>query len=163
MNYTSSTKIRQWTSIVLSLLLALTLNSINYPEWVQFARPDWVTLVLFYWCLRLPSSIGVGSGWLVGLMLDLMNYTVFGQHALGKAFIAMVAVSVSPRWKNYHLWKQCLIIFVVSSVDILIVISVHSITNNVVFHFEYWWAAVTTTLLWPLVYLNTVKDRTLVN
>lgn len=134
------------------MLAALALMIVEYPEWMRYARPDWVTLVLFYWCLAVPQHIGVGSGWMLGLLLDVLQFSLLGQHAVGKAFVAMVANHFHRRLRMYSLWQQCVVVFIVSSVDIAIVAWVYHLTDNAPILWQYWQSALTTTLLWPVAY-----------
>ncbi len=143
----------RWAVIPLSLLAALFLNLLPYPDWARFARPDWVTLVLFYWCLATPRQVGVGCGWMMGLLLDLMQYTLFGQHAIGKALVALVAVGSHRRLRLYHMWQQCVVVLVVASIDIAVLVWVYQLTGGVEFRLAYWQSAISTALLWPLVYI----------
>ena len=148
-----------WQIIPATLLVALFLNLIPYPDWARFARPDWVTLVLFYWCLATPRWVGVGWGWVMGLLLDLMQYTLFGHQAIGKALVALIAVGAHRRLRLYPLWRQCLVVLLISSIDIAIVVWIHYLTQNIEFRLEYWQAALSTALLWPPVYLLLRKLR----
>lgn len=143
----------RWQVIPATLLLALFLSAMPYPDWAKFARPDWVTLVLFYWCLAIPRRVGVGCGWIMGLLLDLMQYTLFGQQAVGKALVALVAVSAHRRLRLYRAWQQCAVILVIASIDVAVVVWVHHLANDVAFRPHYWQGALTTALLWPLVYV----------
>ena len=45
--------------IVATFLVALLLTVVPLPDWLRPARPDWVGLVLIYWCLALPERVGV--------------------------------------------------------------------------------------------------------
>lgn len=136
-----------------TLLCALFLNVIPYPEWAKWAHPDWVTLALFYWCLALPHRVGVGYGWSLGLLLDVMQFTLFGQHAIGKALIALLVVYAYPRLRRYHIGQQCVVILLLASVDIGIVVWVQHIALGLQIHAQFWWAALSTALLWPVAYL----------
>ena len=149
---------RGWI-IPASFLLALLFNVIPGPEWMKFARPDWVTLVLFYWCMAMPQRVGVGYGWAMGLLLDLLRYTLFGQHALGKALIALIVVGAHRRLRLYYIWQQCAVLLAVASIDIGIVVWVHHLTSGAEVRLIYWQAALTTALLWPIVYVVLRKLR----
>ena len=151
----------RWWVIPASLLLALFLNLIPYPEWARFARPDWVTLALFYWCLATPERVGVGHGWCLGLLLDVMQYTLFGQQALGKALVALVAVSVHRRLRLYPLWQQCTVILAVAALDVVVVAGIYQLIGGGAFRLNYWQGALSTALLWPMVYvmLRSLRQR----
>jgi len=130
--------------------------SCRIPAGWRFARPDWVTLALFYWCLATPKWVGIGGGWLAGLMLDLLQYTLLGQHALGKALVAAMA---RPRLRLRPLWQQCAVVFVASSLDILIVAWAHHLAGGVDIRLHFWQSALATALLWPLAYTVMRKLR----
>ena len=51
--------------------------------------PDFLALVLLYWCIQEPRYVGVGTAWAVGLVMDVADATVFGQHALAYAVLAL--------------------------------------------------------------------------
>lgn len=142
--------------------LALLLSQVPYPEWMKYAIPDWVLLVLFYWCLAIPERIGVGYAWLSGLLLDILNYSLVGLEALDKAFIGFVAVTAHRRIRLYDLWQQCVVIFILCTISIGFKLWVHNLVYGTEFQLVYWQSALTTCLLWPLVYLflRVVRHRT---
>ncbi|MDP4789892.1 MAG: rod shape-determining protein MreD, partial [Haliea sp.] len=49
-----------------SFLLAALLAVVQIPEWLQWARPEWVALTLLYWCIALPHRIGIFTALLLG-------------------------------------------------------------------------------------------------
>ncbi|MCY3768284.1 MAG: rod shape-determining protein MreD [Gammaproteobacteria bacterium] len=140
-------------AIFITFVLAYVLNLVNYPEWMRYAKPDWVLLVLFYWCLAVPDRVGVGTGWLAGLGLDIFYYALFGQHAVAKAFVAFVAVTDHQHLRLYALWEQCIVVFLVASVDIGITAWIYYVTANIEIQLIYWQSALASCLLWPLVYI----------
>ena len=141
-----------YLTISFTLAVGLVLNLISYPQWMYHAKPDWVLLILFYWCLAVPHKVGVGVGWILGILLDILHYSLLGQHAIGKAFVALVAVVAHRRIRLYELWQQCIVIYIVASIDIGFTLWVAHLTSNVEIKLIYWQSALTTCLLWPLVY-----------
>jgi rod shape-determining protein MreD len=99
-------------AIVASFVVAFMLTAMPLPDWAIAWRPAWVALVLAYWCLALPQSIGVLSAWIIGLLLDVMHGSLLGQHAFGLAVVAYVVViyhqqptlnSLLPKgWRKLH-------------------------------------------------------------
>ena len=57
--------------IVLSFVAAFLLVLLPLPGWATMYRPDWVVLVLIYWCLVEPERVGPVAGWVVGLAVDI--------------------------------------------------------------------------------------------
>ncbi|HDN69117.1 MAG TPA: rod shape-determining protein MreD, partial [Gammaproteobacteria bacterium] len=74
--------------IIFTFIIALLLTVIPLPDSMRYLRPDWVGLVLIYWCMALPDRIGVTTGWFAGLMVDMLTGTLLGQHALSLTIIA---------------------------------------------------------------------------
>ena len=78
--------------IFFTLLIALFLMVMPLPEWIRPFRPEWVTLVVIYWCLALPSRVNIGIAWIMGLIVDVLTGTLLGQHALAMAIVAFFTV-----------------------------------------------------------------------
>jgi len=70
--------------------------------------PDFVALVLVFWCVHQPRLIGLGTGWFVGLLVDAGNGVFLGQHALAYSCLAFLAVGLSRRILWLGIWGQAL-------------------------------------------------------
>ncbi len=82
-------------TIAISLLAALLLN---FLPWSNLALvPDFVALILTFWCVRQPRLVGLGVGWLLGLLMDTGNGVLLGQHALAYSLLAFAAITLSRR------------------------------------------------------------------
>ena len=78
--------------VYLTLFAALGLEYI--PSGRTPGLPDWVALVLAFWCVREPLAIGMGVGFVFGLLMDVgLKGPAIGQ-ALQQARIAAVAAAV---------------------------------------------------------------------
>ena len=69
---------RIWV-IALSFLAAFMLTAMPLPDWALPWRPAWIAMVLVYWCMALPERVGVITGWVIGLILDVMHGSILGQ------------------------------------------------------------------------------------
>lgn len=83
------------STIVVSFLIALLLNFLPWRELTLV--PDFVALVLTFWCVRQPRMVGLGIAWMLGLLMDTGNGTLLGQHALTYSLIAFFAITLSRR------------------------------------------------------------------
>ena len=97
--------VRPWF-IVLTLLVALLANTVPMSGLALTLKPDFLALVLLYWCIQEPRLIGVGVAWCLGLMMDVVDATVFGQHALAYAVLAYGAGYFRRRVLRFSLWQQ---------------------------------------------------------
>src|SRR4051812_21029308 len=92
--------------VLLTLLLAMAANMTPVVGLAMILRPDFVALVLLYWCIHEPRLVGVGMAWMVGLLMDVSDATVFGQHALAYAVLAYSAVFFRRRVLRFPLSQQ---------------------------------------------------------
>ena len=83
------------STIVASFALALFLNFLPWPD-VRVV-PDFVALVLAFWCVRQPRLVGLGVAWTLGLLADAGNGVLLGQHALAYSLLAFLAIWLSRR------------------------------------------------------------------
>ena len=83
------------STIVASFALALFLNFLPWPD-VRVV-PDFVALVLAFWCVRQPRLVGLGVAWTLGLLSDAGNGVLLGQHALAYSLLAFLAIWLSRR------------------------------------------------------------------
>ncbi|MBI1942635.1 MAG: rod shape-determining protein MreD [Betaproteobacteria bacterium] len=94
------------STILASFAVALLAN---FLPWRNVAlAPDFVALVLAFWCIHQPRLVGLGAGWLLGLLIDVGNGVLLGQHALAYALLAFAAISLSRRVLWFSLWGQAL-------------------------------------------------------
>lgn len=92
--------------IYASLLVALFLNLL--PLGRVTGVPDWVALVLAFWCVREPLKIGMAAGFMLGLVMDVADASLMGQHALAYVLLAYGAASLSRRILWFSLAQQAL-------------------------------------------------------
>ena len=94
------------STIIGSLAVALL---INFLPWKNVALvPDFVALVLAFWCVREPRLVGLGAAWCLGLVADVGNGVLLGQHALAYSLLAFAAITLSRRILWFALWGQAL-------------------------------------------------------
>lgn len=74
--------------IVSSFVLAMLLDFMPFPFEVFFWLPEFTALVLLYWALHKPQTVGIGIAFVVGLLVDIGTASLLGQHAL--AYMVMV-------------------------------------------------------------------------
>jgi len=96
---------RAWF-IYLSLLVALVLNLIPFGRLPGV--PDWLALVLAFWCVHQPLKIGMGAGFFFGLAMDVANASMMGQHAFAYVLLAFAAGGLSRRILWFPLAQQAL-------------------------------------------------------
>ncbi|RLW71804.1 MAG: rod shape-determining protein MreD, partial [gamma proteobacterium symbiont of Stewartia floridana] len=139
--------------IYLSLLVGFILTIMPLPEWANTFRPQWVALILIYWCMTMPERIGVGVGWSTGFLLDVLTGTLLGQHALGFSVIAYLMLRLHLRVRVIPLRQQVFTIFILLLVERLLALWSTGAANYPTPSLWYWVTPVVSTLLWPWIYI----------
>lgn len=97
--------VRPWF-IYFSLIVALLLNFLPTAHWS--GMPDWLALVLCFWSVREPRHVGMGWAFILGLLMDVADGAVLGQHCFAYVLLAFLAASQSRRLLWFPLPQQAL-------------------------------------------------------
>jgi rod shape-determining protein MreD len=144
--------VRPWF-IALTLALALVGNLLPVSGVAMALKPDFVALLLLYWCIKEPRYIGVGIAWTVGLVMDVGDGTLFGQHALAYAFLAYAAEYFRRRVLRFPLWQQAAQVAVLLGLCAALVLLVRYVGGATLPRWTYAVPPLVGALLWPIVTL----------
>ncbi|GAA5177274.1 MULTISPECIES: rod shape-determining protein MreD [Halomonadaceae] len=136
----------------ISLFLALCLQVMPLPDAWLVWRPDWLGLVLIYWCVVAPQRIGVFHGFILGLLLDLIEGAPLGQNALVMALIAFLALLVYQRMRAYALVQQAVLVFVLLGIAQLLEQWLRIIFGPFAINLAFLLPALIGAVLWPWFY-----------
>jgi rod shape-determining protein MreD len=92
--------------IFATLVAALFLNVV--PLGRLTVMPDWVALVLLFWCIHQPLKVGMGAAFVLGLLMDVANASIMGQHSLAYVLLAFGSGVLSRRILWFPLVQQAL-------------------------------------------------------
>jgi len=141
---------RPWF-VVLTLVLALFANLLPLSGTALALRPDFLALVLLYWCIQEPRFVSVGTAWCVGLVMDVGDATLFGQHALAYAVLAYAAEYFRRRVLRFPLWQQAAQVAVLLALCAGLVVLVRVVGGAPLPRWTYAVPPLSGALLWPLV------------
>jgi rod shape-determining protein MreD len=74
----------------------------------QPAMPDLLAVVLVFWNVHQPRRVGVGVAFLFGLLLDVHEGALLGQHALAYTLLSFAAITIHRRLLWFGLLEQAL-------------------------------------------------------
>jgi rod shape-determining protein MreD len=140
--------VRTWF-VVATLLAALALNLLPLSGTALMLRPDFLALVILYWCIQAPRNVGVGVAWLMGLAMDVGDGTLFGQHALAYAVLAYAAEYFRRRVLRFPLWQQAAQVAVLLVLCAALVLLVRFVGGAPLPRWTYFVPALVGALLWP--------------
>ena len=158
----STTRQRTWIPFA-TVFFAMVLLVIPAPELIRDFLPDWVSLVLIYWALALPTRMGVSLAWLAGLVVDLFTLGIPGAHALSKAVLVYVVKILALRVRAYPLWQQSVMVMLLLGLEVLVLAIVDIVTEGGLGVLHRWTAVIVGGLAWPLVYVALRRSRHLAN
>ncbi len=139
--------------IILSFIISFILAIIPLPSYATVWRPDWVAMVLIYWCLAIPQRVGVATGWFTGIIHDVLSDTLLGQHALFFCLIAYISVKWHRQVRLFTVWQQALSVFVVIAVSQLINKWIYDIAGSyILVEWSFIYPAISSMLLWPWLF-----------
>jgi len=81
--------------VATTLLVALAINLI--PLGRTPLMPDFVALVLVFWNVHQSRRVGVGLAFFFGLLMDVHDGAVLGQHALAYTLLSFFAITIHRR------------------------------------------------------------------
>ncbi len=92
--------------VLLTLVIGLLLNLLPWHGLALSFRPDFVALTLLFWAIREPRKMGFAAAWIAGLMMDVGDGVILGQHAFAYTLVVYVAIVLHRRIQRFTLWQQ---------------------------------------------------------
>jgi rod shape-determining protein MreD len=136
--------------VIVTLLGAIMLNLLPVSGWILNLRPDFIAFALVYWGIHEPRKVGWWLAWLFGLMMDVADGSLFGEHALSYAVLLALAITMRRRVPMFGVGYQMLHVFVALFACQLMVLAIRTLAGA---DFPGWWYfldSVTGALLWPI-------------
>jgi rod shape-determining protein MreD len=137
--------------VLFTLLCGLVANALPVSGAALLLKPDFLALILLYWCIQEPRLIGVGIAWSVGLLMDVTDATVFGQHALAYAVLAYAAEYFRRRVLRFPLWQQAAQVAVLLLACSALVLVIRVVGGAPTPRWTYAVGPLVGAFLWPLI------------
>jgi rod shape-determining protein MreD len=84
-----------WTSLIAGLLLNMLQNM---GLWGRAAwTPDVLAVVLVFWTVHQPQRVSIGAAFFFGLLMDVHQGGLLGQHAMAYTVLSFLAITVHRR------------------------------------------------------------------
>ena len=133
--------------MALTLVLALIFNLLPWGDIT--VMPDLLALVLTFWCIHQPRKIGIGTAWLLGLVMDASTGVLLGQHALAYAVLAFAAIGLYRRILWFSLWQQAAHVLLLLLASQLLMVAVGIVAGQSFPGFAYFAGSLIAAALWP--------------
>ena len=139
--------------VIACIVAALMLAIAPMPDWASPFRPDWVALTLIYWAMTLPRTYSIGTAWIVGIVLDVAQGTLLGQHAIALCFVAYIAVKFHLQFRVFPTSQMSATVFALLAFYQFILFWVNGVAGVNAPAVTYWGPVITGALIWPLLAL----------
>lgn len=139
--------------IVLTFVIAYLLAIVPFPVWAMNFRPEWVPLVLIYWVMALPYRVGIGSAFIAGLVLDILEGSIMGLNALALVILAYLTLSLHKRLRMFSTFQQSGLIVALIGLNLMLshwlqIATGQSVSSSMLFLM----AAATSAIIWPFLF-----------
>ncbi len=139
--------------IAITLAIALILNFIPFHANFVIFRPDFVAIVIIYWNITHPHKMGMSIAFGMGLMMDVGNTGILGQHALAYCIVVYLTLILGRRLRIFNSMQQApqvgFILLIMQIVTVLVAASGGSDPPE----WPYYFATITGSLLWAPISL----------
>jgi len=139
--------------VIVCMVAALMLAIAPMPDWASPFRPDWVALTLIYWSMILPRTYSVGTAWIIGIVLDVAQGTLLGQHAIALCFVVYVTVKFHLQFRVFPASQMSATVFALLAFYQFILFWINGVAGLTTTAITYWGPVITGALIWPLLTL----------
>ena len=138
--------------IAFTLVAALMLNllPLGRAAWTMLV-PDWIALTLVFWSVHQPRRVGLTIAWVLGLVVDVNNASLLGEHALAYAILSYFAISLHRRVRWFGMVAQMAHVLPLLLAAETVILVIRLIVGGAFPGWLYFGSSVVAALIWPLV------------
>lgn len=137
--------------IIITLVAALLANLLPWSGWAVWLAPDFVALIVLYWCIHEPRKAGFLTAWGLGLLMDIANGSLFGEHALAYSILAYAGMVLHRRVQRFSMAPQILHVIPLLLFTDLVVLLVRALAGADFPGYAYFLGSFTGAALWPVL------------
>ena len=137
--------------VLVTLLIAFMLMITPVPAAAEPFRPDWLALGLVFWAMTVPRSYSVGIAWLIGIVLDVAQGTLLGQHALALCVIVYITAKFHLLMRVFPLSQLTATVFALLALYQFLLFWINGVAGVTAPAVFYWGPVVSGTIVWPFL------------
>lgn len=131
-----------------TLLLVWLISLLPWRLWQP--APDLLLLVIAFWCLHEPRRVNLLTAFVFGLLMDVHDAGLLGEHALTYILVAYGAIVLSRRLKRFNSLVQAIHMLPVFVLALTLSRVIHAWLVGEWAGWLWLVSAVLTAALWPL-------------
>jgi rod shape-determining protein MreD len=137
--------------IVFTLIASLLANLLPWSGWPLAIKPDFVALVVLYWCINQPRKVGFTAAWLLGIVMDVADGSVLGQHAFAYSVLAYAGIVLHRRVLGFTMRDQMLHVIPLLLFTDVIVLVIRKIAGAEFPGLAYFAGSLIAGVMWPIL------------
>lgn len=134
-----------WASVLVLWLASLL------PWRLLPAAPDLLLLVIAFWAVNEPGRVGMATAFVFGILMDVHDAGVLGEHALHYTLVAYGGLSLHRRLQRFSVWSQAVHMLPVFAAAHFLVTVLHAWLAGGWPGWGWLYGTLLTVALWPLV------------
>lgn len=115
------------------------------------ALPDLLALTLVFWNVYQPRRVGIGAAFVFGLLMDVHQGSVLGQHAQAYTLLSFLAITMHRRLLWFSLAEQALQLLPILIVSHAVSLVVRLLSSGSFPGWSLLLAPLFEAMLWPVV------------
>lgn len=138
--------------IWISLMAAMLLNMLqNMGIWGRAAwTPDVLAVVLVFWTVHQPLRVSIGAAFVFGLLMDVHQSGLLGQHAMAYTVLSFFAITIHRRLLWFSVPSQAAQVFPLFAATHAVELAVGMVSGGTFPGLPLLLAPVAEAVLWPV-------------
>lgn len=147
--------------MVITAVIGLILTVLPLPPWLSLVRPAFLVLTVLFWSISAPRVGGIALGFFAGLMLDVFQGPVLGEHALALCLVTYITIREHQKIRSKPAFQQSLIVFAALVTYEFVLFAIDGWTGHPITNPLRWTHTVSGAILWAPVaaVLAATSDR----
>ena len=137
--------------VLITLIVACLIYLLPADGVLMYVRVELPLIVLLYWCIHQPTHGGFALGFALGLLVDVADGNILGQHALSYTVAIFLTLVLRLRILKFKLWQQALHILAILLANQFFVALTHLFLPSTFPGWSYFFASFVGALLWPVI------------
>jgi rod shape-determining protein MreD len=134
-----------WFSLVVALLANML--PLGRTPWM----PDLLAITLVFWSVHQPLRVGIGSAFVFGILMDVHQAALLGQHALAYTALSFFAITIHRRLLWFTVPSQAVQVLPLFAASHAIELAIRMVAGGMFPGVSILLAPVIEALLWPIV------------
>ena len=145
-----------------SLLVGLVVNLLQNMGFLGNAAwaPDVLLVILVFWCVHQPTRVGVFTCFALGLVVDVHQTALLGQHALSFSVMGFLALQLHRRMQWFTGASQAPQILPIFLIGMAVDVSLRYLFGRSLAHWSIVFAPLLESALWaPISFILLIPQR----